>query len=487
MSTPKNVVAICTPLGPNLSPHFKWCQEAMVSRMPPSKVTTHKLEVTDIHSVEDARRRLTEAALQVVGLTHAIFIDDDMLYQPDAVNRLLDKMEQNPHFGAIGGLCFNRRNPYMPVIARAQPDYLGLGPDAVGWVYDYPPDTVFEVDRTGAAFLLIKADMLKAMAEKYGIEHVWESTPTEGEDILFCRKARSDGFRIAVDTGCKVGHMAKVIVDEDFARRNRSHEWQAWQGEFENVKKEGKPLVSVVIPVFNQAKRILNAAVHSALAQTLRVVEVIVVDDGSEPPVKTVEDPRVKVIRHEKNRGIAAALNTGIAAMTTDWFAWLSSDDLFYPEKIEKQLASVQQRDALASCHHYDCLGSDDDPLKSRPILCPCPTTQIDQRKLLVEGCWVNGSTCMLHKSLLEKVRLANGDWFDTSFRYSQDWDMWCRIAQVTKWHLLDSVQGARRTNGDLTAEVQKDPEKMRLWQREDARVKDAYALKRCECCGQWV
>lgn len=485
-------VAICIPCGSDhQSIYFKWSLEGVVSKMPPSRLTTHKLELHDSHSVDSARRKLTQSALDIEGLTHVFFVDDDMCnYAPDSILRLLDKMEANPHADIIGGLCFNRRNPYMPTIAREQPSALGLEDHAMGWVYDYPPDTLYECDRTGAAFLLIKAEVLRKLVAAHGIEHVWESTPTEGEDISFCRKVRALGYRIFVDTGCRVGHIGQVVVDEAFAKRNRSHLWQPWCGEYaapsDHVGESEQPLVSVVIPTFNQEKRKLNGAVQSALAQTVRQIEVIVVDDGSATPVAPFHDPRVRVIRHEVNKGVAAALNTGINAMRAEWFCWLSSDDLFYPQKIERQLTFLKQREGVASYHHYDSLGPDTDPLKSYPIRAPLFANQLEQRKMIVEGCWINGSTVMLHKSVLERARLGDGSYFDPSYRYSQDWDFWCRITQIAYWHLLDEVQGARRNNGGLTQEVLEDREKDRLWKREDARIKDKYALKRCECCGQW-
>jgi len=100
--------------------------------------------------------------------------------------------------------------------------------------------------------------------------------------------------------------------------------------------------VSIVVPVYN-AIRTLEATVLSALAQTYRNIEVIVVDDGSGDDsarcadALAARDPRVTVIRCQ-NSGVATARNVGIAAAKGEWIAPLDADDLWHPEKIERQL-----------------------------------------------------------------------------------------------------------------------------------------------------
>ena len=75
------------------------------------------------------------------------------------------------------------------------------------------------------------------------------------------------------------------------------------------------PIVSVVIPTYNR-KLMLKRALDSVLDQTLKDIEVIVVDnastDGTQALVHSIQDPRVRYIKHEKNRGGPAARNTGI-------------------------------------------------------------------------------------------------------------------------------------------------------------------------------
>ncbi|CAG1021376.1 partial heptose III glucuronosyltransferase, partial [Methylococcales bacterium] len=101
--------------------------------------------------------------------------------------------------------------------------------------------------------------------------------------------------------------------------------------------------VSIIIPAYNAANFIADA-VGSALSQTYHNIEVIVVNDGSndggltEAIAKSFGDS----IRyfHKPNGGVASALNFGISKMQGDLFSWLSHDDIYTPDKIEREVAA---------------------------------------------------------------------------------------------------------------------------------------------------
>lgn len=110
-------------------------------------------------------------------------------------------------------------------------------------------------------------------------------------------------------------------------------------------------LISVVIPTWNRAGEV-RLAVDSALAQTYRPLEVIVVDDGSTddtPSVLGGYGDAIKAIRRE-NGGPAAARNAGIRASTGEAIAWLDSDDYWEPEKIETQAALLDAAGPQVIC-----------------------------------------------------------------------------------------------------------------------------------------
>lgn len=103
-------------------------------------------------------------------------------------------------------------------------------------------------------------------------------------------------------------------------------------------------LVSVIIPAFN-ASDFIGQAISSALNQTYRDLEVIVVDDASSDGTMQVargfQDERVRLVRHQENQGPGAARNTGMEVARGHWVAFLDADDWMQDDRIEKLLAAV--------------------------------------------------------------------------------------------------------------------------------------------------
>jgi glycosyltransferase involved in cell wall biosynthesis len=101
------------------------------------------------------------------------------------------------------------------------------------------------------------------------------------------------------------------------------------------------PKVTIIIPVYN-GSNFLDQAIDSALNQTYDNLEIIVVNDGS---CDNGESERIALsyggaikYYYKPNGGVSSALNYALERMTGEWFSWLSHDDLYYPEKIEKQV-----------------------------------------------------------------------------------------------------------------------------------------------------
>jgi glycosyltransferase involved in cell wall biosynthesis len=101
------------------------------------------------------------------------------------------------------------------------------------------------------------------------------------------------------------------------------------------------PAISVIIPTFNRA-HFVGDAIRSILHQTFPDFELLVVDDGSTDGtadlVRAIKDVRVKLISHDRNRGIPAARNTGLDHARGHFIAWLDSDDVSRPTRLEEQL-----------------------------------------------------------------------------------------------------------------------------------------------------
>jgi glycosyltransferase involved in cell wall biosynthesis len=108
--------------------------------------------------------------------------------------------------------------------------------------------------------------------------------------------------------------------------------------------------VSVIIPTYNRA-HIVGRSIESALCQTHRDLEILVVDDGStDQTLDAVKPfflhPQVRYLRHKKNKGHQAARNTGIKNACGDYVAFLDSDDMWIPQKIELQIDALNKKGA---------------------------------------------------------------------------------------------------------------------------------------------
>jgi hypothetical protein len=454
-------VAICVPIYDTLEPDFwtslnrLWKPSSHSAGFSGGKtVLCEKRGMT----VEQARRMLTSEVLaNYPDVTHLLWVDADMVFPPHALQRLLEAKAP-----IVGGLCHNRRNPWQPILGRKHGD-----PDrGYGWVYHYPPDALFPVDVTGAGFLLVERRVFERVSE-LGPECWWEPRSGLSEDFSFIQRAKECGFPALVDTGLEIGHIGKVVVDSDFARKNRPYEHEAWTPDPGQAM--GFPEASIIIPTYNTKPRWLRAAILSASHQTVSV-EVIVVDDGSDTPVPTTGWPsNVHVYKHDKNEGISAALNTGIRHMNTEWFAWLSADDLFDPRKIEQQLSATKQSGCKASFTRYQVIETGPGDW-ARIAQLPYWRTMAEQRATLLLGCPINGSTVLIHDSVFDDVGC-----FDTSYRYGQDWEMWCRIGQEYFWYCLEEILSTRRETENLTSAIEKDAGLRAIRDAEDQRIVATY------------
>jgi glycosyltransferase involved in cell wall biosynthesis len=176
-----------------------------------------------------------------------------------------------------------------------------------------------------------------------------------------------------------------------------------------------EPTVSVIIPAFN-AGRFIAKTLESALAQTRKAMEIIVVDDGSTDDTAEIvaRYPEVAYF-HQANRGVSAARNCGIARSGGDVIAFLDADDLWLPEKTGKQLdfmvahGEIGASYTLHRCFLDACLGAAPRWMRHEHLISDTPG--------------IIPSTLMVFRHVIEKIGL-----FDESFRVSEDVDWILRI-----------------------------------------------------------
>jgi glycosyltransferase involved in cell wall biosynthesis len=187
------------------------------------------------------------------------------------------------------------------------------------------------------------------------------------------------------------------------------------------------PAITAIIPVLNRA-HIVDQAIASALSQELPpgcVMNVMVVDDGSSDDLAATLRPfglRITCLRHDRNMGAAAARNTGIAAAVGDYVAFLDSDDVWLPGKIQAQIAFMQERGYQASCTAY---------VLTRPgmqrIVSPTYETGTLGLSDLTWVCFVSpGSTLVCARDAFRQI----GD-FDTKLQRLEDWDWLLRYVST--------------------------------------------------------
>ncbi len=180
--------------------------------------------------------------------------------------------------------------------------------------------------------------------------------------------------------------------------------------------------VSVIIPTFNRAGWV-REAVDSVLHQTVKPREVLVVDDGSTDgtgDVLSEYGDAIRVLRLEENRGVSAARNRGIEAAAGRYVAFLDSDDLWLPRKLEVQMAYVREYPEFR-IHQTDEIwirnGVRVNPGKRHRK----PEGWIFEPSLHL--CLISPSAVMIEKRLFDEVGL-----FDERYPACEDYDLWLRI-----------------------------------------------------------
>ncbi|WP_084783489.1 glycosyltransferase [Paenibacillus sp. FJAT-26967] len=180
------------------------------------------------------------------------------------------------------------------------------------------------------------------------------------------------------------------------------------------------PKVTVVIPFYNCPY--VDQAVSSVLNQTYTNIELIVVDDGSTLHKEKLEPYMDRLIYIGKeNGGAASALNLGFRSATGDYTAWLSSDDLFYPDKMERQVQFMLERNSLFSHTGFDQINESGAVTHENVAYRYRYPHEFTRSFLSI--CPVNGCTVMMRRDLFGAV-----GYFDETLRYTQDYEFWIRV-----------------------------------------------------------
>lgn len=211
------------------------------------------------------------------------------------------------------------------------------------------------------------------------------------------------------------------------------------------------PSVTVVIPLYNH-ERYIQSAIESALAQTYRAHELVVVDDGStdrSPSLAKSFGPAIKYIRKE-NAGCASAFNVGVREARGQWIAWLSSDDRWLPRKLELQISALARSGSPVLSYSDDYLIDSSGRRISRRYM-PSYKSTFARRVNLIRRCFISGSSVVVSKTALEEAGL-----FDEGDRYTHDYRCWLRLASRGDWiHVPEPLVESRVHSGQMSANVE--------------------------------
>lgn len=222
-----------------------------------------------------------------------------------------------------------------------------------------------------------------------------------------------------------------------------------------------RPLVSVIIPTYNYARFVVQA-VESALKQTYKNVEIIVIDDGSTDDTPQRLEPFFNRIRYiqQRNQGLAASRNNGIDLATGELVAFLDSDDYWHPRKLELQVAYLAENPdvGLIAARHRS------DPRDPWPELSSERTTGALRftLKQLVLRTRFNPSGVVARKACLDAIGQ-----FDPALPGTEDRDLWIRAADRFGVAMLDATLWHYRvhgTNMSNRAAVMEASERRTIW-----------------------
>ncbi len=249
-----------------------------------------------------------------------------------------------------------------------------------------------------------------------------------------------------------------------------------------------RPTVSVVIPMYNAAKY-LRECVDSVLAQTYKDFEIIAIDDGSPDNcaeiIESYDDPRLRLVR-QQNRGLAGARNTGIRQSRGRYVAFLDSDDSWHPEKLERHVGHLDHNKEIGVSYSASAFMDED----SNPLgLFQTPKTRnVQAQDIFCRNPVGNGSAPVIRREVLDAIKFIRAEsghfghqYFDETFRQSEDVECWLRIALSTDWKFagLDAALTNYRVNGEGLSANWKN--QLASWERSvsnNARINMDFVIK---------
>lgn len=180
-------------------------------------------------------------------------------------------------------------------------------------------------------------------------------------------------------------------------------------------EQEKQPMVSVIIAAYNAAKY-LDEAIESVVSQTMADWELYVIDDCSQDSTWQIaqswarQDSRIHALHNEENRGVSHTRNRGIELARGRYIALLDADDIWYPHKLERQIALCDGEDVGIVYCSYNIVGRDGEKVRPEYVVPPA----VDYEHLLRENCIL--CSAMLIPAAILKERKFNTEYFHEDY-----------------------------------------------------------------------
>ena len=202
-------------------------------------------------------------------------------------------------------------------------------------------------------------------------------------------------------------------------------------------------LVSVIMPSYNTGNYIAES-IQSVQSQTYSNWELIIVDDCSTDNTDAViaqfDDPRIHFLKNEKNSGAAVSRNRALREAKGRWIAFLDSDDLWHPEKLEKQIAFMEQNGYGFSYTNYSEI---DENSNLRGIQVTGPK-RINNAGMYAY-CWPGCLTVMYDATMVGLVQIED-------IKKNNDYAMWLKVCRKADCFLLDEdLASYRKRSGSVS------------------------------------
>ncbi|MBE5754576.1 MAG: glycosyltransferase family 2 protein [Clostridiales bacterium] len=202
-------------------------------------------------------------------------------------------------------------------------------------------------------------------------------------------------------------------------------------------------LVSIIMPNYN-CEKFVGETIKSVINQTYTNWEILFVDDCStDNSIKIAEsfkDNRIRIFKNEKNSGAAVSRNWALREAKGEYIAFLDSDDIWVPEKLEKQIKFMEENGYKFSYSMYEEMSEDSVPL-GKIVSGP---KKINKRKQF-DYCWQGCLTVMYHADTVGLVQIED-------IKKNNDYAIWLKVCLKADCYLLSEVLAKyRKRSGSIS------------------------------------